>query len=473
MGSEAPPAGGAGSDALLTDTIVAIATAPGLGAVALVRMSGPQARTILRELSHDEEENWSPRTARVVKLREGSGGALLDEALVTIFTAPDSYTGEDIVEISTHGGYLTPALVVQACIRLGARQAEAGEFTRRAYLNGKLDLTQAEAVADLIHGLAPRSREVALHQLERGLADRIGELRDHLIGLSALLVQHLDFPEEDDAPTPLQEIGGRASDLVSKLEALLHTAPAGELLREGAVAVLAGRPNSGKSSLFNALLGTERAIVTEEAGTTRDALEAVVSCDGFPFRLVDTAGLRDDRTMRAEAGRVERMGIEVAVRYLHEADVVLYCLPVDTAMDLEEESFLGTLEGPVVLVRTKDDVRDKPVPCSFDAAREVRVSAQSGSGLGDLQETLAGLVFEGVVENRNEMPVVTRARHVRWLEVARGEIQDFALALKDGVPPEAASAHLKTAESALEEILGVVALDDVLDRVFRDFCIGK
>ena len=382
-GSRAP-AGPARAQAALLDTIVALATPPGMGAVALVRISGPEARAVAGALigggAGGTMAGWATRTGQLRTLRHPHGGEVLDRALVTLFRGPGSYTGEDVVEISTHGGHAIPATVVDACVAAGARHARPGEFTQRAYLNGKLDLTQAEAVADLVAASSPKARTVALHQLERGLGARIAELRGQVIGLSALLVQHIDFPEEDDAPVPLEQISAEAARVAGQIGRLLDTAPAGELLREGAVTVLAGRPNSGKSSLFNALVGTERAIVTEEAGTTRDAIEAVVSVGGFPFRLVDTAGLRS----RAE--RVERLGIEIAHRYLAGADVVLYCREAGAAMGVEESEFVNSLAPPVVLVRTKWDLAgagDAPEP------GEVAVSAKTGDGLGPLKAMVA------------------------------------------------------------------------------------
>lgn len=454
------------SDTLL-DTIVARATPPGVGAVAVVRLSGPGAREIAGGLMRCDRrrlEDWPERSSRLRALYRPGSGEALDHALVTLFRAPGSYTGEDVVEISTHGGVSIPASVVDACVALGARAARAGEFTQRAYLNGKLDLTQAEAVGDLVAAHSPRGRAVALHQLERGLGARIADLRGDVIGLSALLVQHIDFPEEDEAPTPIDAIVARAETLASKIDRLLATAPAGELLREGAVVVLAGRPNSGKSSLFNALVGNERAIVTPEAGTTRDAIEAVVSIDGFPFRLIDTAGLR------SSSNQVERLGIEIAHRYLAGADVVLYCQEAGSGMSGEEAAFIRTLSCPVVRVCTKWDL----APGGWTAeGSDVTVSVVSGQGLDALGEVLRDLVFRGVVEGRDEVPVVTRRRQADLLRKSRAEIAGFGEALANGIPAEFASAHLKTAESALEEILGVVATDDVLDRVFRDFCIGK
>jgi tRNA modification GTPase len=452
------------------DTIAAISTAPGFGAIAVVRISGPDALEIFRRVVPDAQSDPTPRYATMVEVCDPGGSGPVDRAVATYFAAPASYTGEDVIELSCHGGRLVPHLVLDACLSAGARSAEPGEFTRRAYLRGKLDLVQAEAVADLIETRSRAMHHAALVQLDRGLSERISQLREEIVRLEALLVHHIDFPEEDDAPVPLEEIAAAARAVADRMTRLLDTAPEGELLRDGALTVLAGRPNAGKSSLYNALLGQDRAIVTHEPGTTRDALEAVAQIGGFPFRLVDTAGLRDSQAL------VEQMGIEVARRYVGDADIVLYCLPADEGLRTEEASFLAEVAAPVVLVRTKADTREglnAPGAVPDGVAHEVAASALSGTGLDDLRTVLPQLAFSGLVHANAEAPVLTRRRHARAMETARNEIVEFAGALTEGMPPEVASAHLRPAETALEEILGVISVEDVLDVVFREFCVGK
>ena len=456
-------------DRLEVDTIAAVSTAPGPGAIAVIRVSGPLAGEVLSRIA-PELGPVEPRRTRLAAIRDPGTGELVDQALVVVHPGPASYTGEDLVEISGHGGWLGPALVLEACVAAGARPAEPGEFTRRSYLNGRMDLVQAEAVADLIQGRSPRARRAALGQLDRGLSERIAKLRSALIGIEALLVHYLDFPEEDDPPVPLSRIADEADEVAVRLRALIETAPEGELLREGALAVLAGRPNSGKSSLFNALLGQDRAIVTAVAGTTRDALEAMVSMGGYPFRLVDTAGLR------AADDEVERLGVDVARRYLAAADLVLFCVEGARPLDIEEQRFLAdAADRPVVVVRTKADLEDAEGSRAalLPPAGAVRVSALTGQGLADLRATLPALVYRGLVHTDPGAPVLTRARQTRAVRTALAEVDAFAKALREGVGPEVASAHLRPAETALEEVLGVVTPDDVLDRLFLDFCIGK
>ena len=472
---------------LAVDTIAALATSPGVGAIALVRMSGPEAFEVLRALTPGEDDP-APRTATLRSLTKGEGGDLLDRALVTSFPRPESYTGEDMVEISCHGGWLVPRMILDACVATGARLAEPGEFTRRAVLHGKMDLVQAEAVLDLIEGRSKAQHDAALFQVERGLSRRIGELREQLVTVEAYLAHHIDFPEEDEAPVTVDRVADAADALRDALEELLETAPEGELLREGAVTVLAGPPNSGKSSLYNALLGEERAIVTDMPGTTRDALEAVISIGGFPFRLVDTAGLRDSDD------QVEELGVEVARRYLDRADLVLFCVESQADLGSAELEFLAGLgDVPTVLLRTKVDLtpRDRvsgPLTSeglasegldddhrvnAADVRESVDLSVVDGTGLGRLKEILPELVYGGLVRTGTSVPALTRARQSEAVQKARDQVVAFIEALDEGTPVAVASALLRPAETALEELLGLISTDEILDRVFREFCIGK
>ena len=457
---------------LAVDTIAALATAAGPGAIALVRMSGPEAFQILKALTPDQDEP-APRTAGLRSITNGRSGDLLDRAIVTVFPRPDSNTGEDMVEISCHGGWLVPRLILDACVARGARLAEPGEFTRRAVLHGKMDLVQAEAVLDLIEGRSRAQHDAALFQVERGLSQRIAELREQLVTVEAYLAHHIDFPEEDEAPVSMDRVLDAAGALQEALEELLETAPEGELLREGALTVLAGPPNSGKSSLYNALLGEERAIVTDVPGTTRDALESVISVGGFPFRLVDTAGLHDSDD------RVEELGIEVARRYLERADLVLFCVESDSELGPAERDFLaGLVDVPAVLLRTKADlVPGNRVPADLPGVANVReiveVSVVDGTGLGRLKEILPELVYGGLVRTGASVPALTRARQSDAVRTARDQVVAFLEALKEGTPVAVASALLRPAETALEELLGLISTDEILDRVFREFCIGK
>jgi len=456
------------------DTIVALATPPGTSALAVIRLSGPEAFQVLARICPGVSQPPDPRKATLARAVDPVSDELLDQVVVTAYAAPGSYTGEDMVEISSHGGWVSPARILEGCTAAGARRAQEGEFTRRAYLNGKMDLLQTEAVLDLIEGRTQALHKAAVHQLERGLSGRISALREGLVELEVLLMHHLDFPEEDEPPIPVETIGQRARELEAVMEDLLETAPEGEMLREGAVTVLAGRPNSGKSSLFNALLGEERAIVTEIPGTTRDALEAVVSLGGFPFRLVDTAGLRDTEEP------VERLGIEVARRYLKSADLILFCAEAGRELESQERAFLAEVAGtPVVLVRTKGDESGVKEGSRREGeevkgvGKSLETSITTGEGLGALRDYLPTLIYGGLVRSRNEAPVLTRARHSREVRKAREEVRSFREGLESGLPAEVAATHLRPAETALEELLGVIPREEILDRLFREFCIGK
>ncbi|GIW52953.1 MAG: tRNA modification GTPase MnmE [Gemmatimonadales bacterium] len=450
---------------MLTDVIAAVATPPGRSAIALIRVSGRGCHAVAAKVL--QPFNPQPyRRARRAKAVDPRTGEILDQVLYTVFAAPASYTGEDMVEIGTHGGLLVPAGVLAALFAAGARQAAPGEFTRRAVLNGKLDLIQAEAVGDVIDAATPAQRRAALRQLDRGLSRRIEQLREQVLELEALVSYDIDFPEEDSGPVPPQRVEAAATALLEALRGLLATAADGEKLREGALVVIAGRPNAGKSSLFNALLGSERAIVTEIPGTTRDAIEAMASCGGFPFRLVDTAGLRESED------RVEKLGIEVSRRYLRAADLVLFCVEAGRDLEPEEKRFVEELGDRVLIVRTKADlvpIDELPPP----EAAELWVSALSGTGLDRLRDRLAERAFSGLAGGGDLAELVTRERHRLALERALEEVESFVRARREGIEAAVAATHLRAAVTALEELIGVVSTEDILDRVFSTFCVGK
>jgi tRNA modification GTPase len=416
---------------MLSDTIAAIATPPGRSAIALIRISGRGAHELAASvLNPFRAEPY--RSARLARVYHPQGGEVLDEVLYVVYSQPHSYTGEDLVEVTTHGGLLIPAEVLGAVLAAGARQAAPGEFTRRALLNGKMDLLQAEAVGDLTDATAPAQRRA----------------------------------EEDSGPIPPEQVDAAIETVRLRLTNLLGTAADGERLRDGAIAVIAGCPNVGKSSLFNALLGRERAIVTERPGTTRDAIEAAASCGGFPFRLIDTAGLRDSEDT------VERIGIEFSHRYLAAADLVLFCLEAGRWLSSEESEFLAALTAPVVLVRTKADL-GKPLAVPLRGERVVTVSAETGAGLAELRGVLAEVGFSKLAGQGEVEPLITRERHRAALRRALEEVEAFAAARKAGLEGAVAATHLRSAVSALEDVIGLVTTEDVLDRVFARFCVGK
>lgn len=447
----------------LDDTIVAVASAPGRGAVALVRLSGADAFSIAAK-----HLRVKPPEARVSHLCEViDGDQKLDQALVTLFPGPNSFTGDDTVEFSTHGGYLVPSTIIAALISSGARQATPGEFTRRAVLNGKLDILQAEAVGDLIDANSYAMQRTALGQLDGGLSRRLLSLRDDMIGLEALIAYDVDFPEEDDGPVSRERIDQAAKGIGISLEALLSTAPAGEVIREGAIVVIAGPPNVGKSSLFNALLGKSRAIVTEIPGTTRDALEAVIDSGKWPLRLVDTAGLRETKD------RIELLGIEVSERYLASAHVVLACAEDSRSLE-ETTSLVGrSSTAPILSVHTKIDLvsrRDELAP----SPAAVQVSAETGAGLQELLGAIDAMLDARHGEIAADLPILTRARHRKAISTASSELEQFIRSWREKkLPATVAAVHLRTAVHALEELIGAVEVEDILDRVFSSFCVGK
>lgn len=430
----------------------------------MVRLSGVNSADIAARHVHP----WpiGARVATLCSVRE-HGGAEIDSAVVTMFPAPNSYTGETVIEIAGHGGELTPALIVEQLVASGARPAEPGEFTRRAVLNGKMDLLQAEAVADLIDASSRPMRDAAVRQLDGGLSRRVLGLRSAMLEIEALIAYDIDFPEEDEGPVPRERILAAVDAARTSLEQLLATVPRGELIRAGAAVVIAGEPNVGKSSLFNALIGRSRAIVTDVPGTTRDAIEAVVDGNRWPLRLIDTAGIRD--TMDT----VERMGVELSQDHIQAAHVVLACGDSAAAMKnvLQRVGALRTAAA-VIPTWTKSDLGS--LELQLEDPTFVPVSASTGAGLRELTARIEDELSKRYDSGGADAPVVTRARHRVILNAARAELTAFREGwISSDLPATVAAVHLRSAVHSLEELIGAVDVEDVLDRVFGSFCVGK
>jgi len=450
-------------------TIAAISTPVGQGAIALLRMSGESsvdiAEKVFRSASGSVRE--LPQRVQVLGDVVDTEGNRIDQVLLTVFRAPASYTGEDTVEISSHGGILVTAAVLEALVEAGARPAEPGEFTQRAFLNGKMDLTQAEAVMDLIGARTSLALRAANRQLEGKLGLRVNLLREQLLAALAHLEAYIDFPEEGIDPDSSQSICERLIEVSTVARALIDTAEEGRILREGLIVVIAGLPNAGKSSLLNLLLGFDRAIVSNSAGTTRDTIEEMINIRGIPVRLVDTAGLRKAKE------QVEREGVCRAKREVEGADLVLHVQ--DSSLDQGSQddpvAFAGTDSAEVqrILVLNKVDLGIHP---SWEEVEGVRISCVQQRGVESLREAIfnvAGLVG---FDLGSEM-IAVNARHRDCLERACRHTEKAVELLRAGESPEFVAIDLREALDAVGSIVGKVDTEELLGELFSSFCIGK
>jgi tRNA modification GTPase len=446
-----------------SDTIVAIATPAGRGGIGVIRISGPSAHDVARTLAA-RRTPLEPRHATLIDIVRDS--TALDRAVVTFFPAPHSYTGEDVVEISAHGSPVVLQAIVDSAMRSGARLAEPGEFTFRAYLQGRMDLVQAEAVRDLVDAVTPLQARVAFDQLEGTLTAQIREIDAALFELSARLEASLDFPEEG---YHFFEPGSAADEILAvarQIDGLLVDARRGRLVREGAQVVILGRPNSGKSSLFNQLAGSGRAIVTDIPGTTRDLVTEVVDIDGMAITLVDTAGLH-----RAPVDAVEREGIARARAAEEVAHLALIVVDRSRPLNADDEALIASTTGRSrLLVANKTDL---PAGWTGDALAHDRldVSAATGDGIDALRAAIVRTLSGS--ERLHDAPAVTNARHVDLLTKARTVLLRGAEAAAAATAEEFVAADLAEARAVLEEVTGARTPDDVLREIFGKFCIGK
>lgn len=461
---------------MLQDSIAAIATPPGEGGIGIVRVSGPEALAIagriFRPAGNAEWRSGPGYRLYYGQVVDPKSGETVDEVLVGVMRAPRSYTREDVVEINGHGGIVPLRRILQLVLEGGARLAEPGEFTRRAFLNGRLDLVQAEAIVDVIRAHTGEGLRVALRQLRGELSERIGALRGVLLQVLAEMEASIDFPEEDDIPeTRVEVLIERLQDVEDGCVKLLSGADAGRIYRDGLAVAIVGKPNVGKSSLLNALLHEERAIVTDVPGTTRDVIEEQANIRGIGLRMLDTAGLRETDD------KVERIGVARTHEVAAEADLVVVVLDSASGLQEEDRRVLAMVAGKpsVVLINKIDVAPDGIDPDELRALVEapvVRAAVLVGRGLEELEETIANMVLGGLVAGRDTI-YLSNVRHKAALERARGYLVEVQGGLRLGLPMEMAVIDVRGAMDALGEITGETVGEDLLDRIFSEFCIGK
>jgi tRNA modification GTPase len=454
----------------LDDTIAAIATPLGEGGLAVIRLSGPEALAVADGCFVPAITGGKPSDAATHTVHYGRvvrGGRVVDEVLLTVMRAPRTFTREDVVEISCHGGMVAAKAVLDTVLAHGSRLAEPGEFTKRAFLNGRLDLAQAEAVADVIHARTELALAVANEQLAGKLSRRIGELRDGLMEALAHIEAHIDFPDEDIAPDTRETILRRLEQSLAFMDELLRTADEGRILRRGIRAAIVGRPNVGKSSLLNQLLGHERAIVSSIPGTTRDTIEETANIRGLPVVFIDTAGLR-------EAGdAIEQEGIRRSHESVARADLILHVLDGSEPLTEEDGRYLDRFAGKKrILVRNKTDQAQQLELPKCIAPLAVAICALNGEGVESLKDAIQQMVWGG--EIRAEMlPAMINARHQDALRRARVATERCLGALREDLALELVAADLRIAVNAVGEVVGKTATEDLLDAIFSKFCIGK
>ena len=456
---------------MLDDTIAAIATPLGEAGLAVIRLSGPQALAIAdRCFAPAGEASLKPSAATTHTLHFGHvvrDGQTVDEGLLAVMRAPRTFTREDVVEITCHGGILPAKLVLDTVLANGARLAEPGEFTRRAFLNGRIDLAQAEAVADLIHSRTELALRAANEQLAGKLSQRINTLRDEMLETLAHVEAHIDFPEEDIAPATLDQLIVRLEHGVEFMDELLRTAHEGQILRHGIRAAIIGRPNAGKSSLLNQLLGHERAIVSAIPGTTRDTIAETANIRGLPVVFIDTAGLR-------EAGdEVELEGVRRSRETLQQAEFILHVFDAAEPLTPADEQHLAEFSDKKrILVRNKTDL---PARLQFPSGLEaplVDVCCLTGQGIEPLKDAIKELVWSGEIK-AGMLQVMINSRHQDALNRARAATLLTLEALRENKTLELVALDLRIAVNAVGEIVGQTTTDDLLDLIFSQFCIGK
>ncbi|HSU27920.1 MAG TPA: tRNA uridine-5-carboxymethylaminomethyl(34) synthesis GTPase MnmE [Chitinophagaceae bacterium] len=451
------------------DTIVALSTPPGVGAIAVIRLSGKKAITIVNQLFHSKDlSTQATHTLHVGMLKDGE--ETIDEVVVSLFKGPHSYTGEDVVEISCHGSPYVQQQIIKACIERGPRLAKAGEFTQRAFLNGRLDLAQAEAVSDLIASNTEASRRTALQTIRGGFSGALKELRERLIQFSALIELELDFSQEDVEFADRKKFYDLINELTDSTRILIDSFRLGNVIRKGVSVAIIGKPNTGKSTLLNALLNEDRAIVSEIPGTTRDTIEEVINIDGILFRLIDTAGIRQHTS-----DLIESAGMERSLEKMKQADLVLFLFDVKDPMQeiIKKRKELDSQQlNYLVLMNKIDEAGSDAVQKKFaNSDKLIFISAKKQLHLDTLKKRMVDSVLAGTIDAENT--IVTNARHYHALVEVEKSLNDIKAGLDKKLSGDLLSADIRKCLHFLGEITGEITNEDQLDYIFSKFCIGK
>lgn len=456
------------------DTITSISTPMGEGAIGIVRLSGPQAVEIADKLYKGKHllNDVPSHTINYGHIIDPESKEVVEEVMVSVLRAPKTFTREDIIEINCHGGILTINRVLELTMTYGARMAEPGEFTKRAFLNGRIDLSQAEAVMDFIRSKTDRASKVAMNQIEGRLSDLIKKQRQSILEILAQVEVNIDYPEYDDVEDATTEfLLEQSKEIKQEINRLLDTGAQGKIMREGLSTVIVGKPNVGKSSMLNNLIQDNKAIVTEVAGTTRDVLEEYVNVRGVPLRLVDTAGIRETEDI------VEKIGVERSRKALSQADLILFVLNNNEALTQEDYTLYEVVKNEDVIVivnkmdleqnidinEVKDMIGDMPL---------IQTSMLKQEGIDELEIQIRDLFFGGEVQNQ-DMTYVSNSRHISLLKQARQTIQDAIDTAESGVPMDMVQIDLTRTWEILGEIIGETASDELIDQLFSQFCLGK
>lgn len=460
---------------MIEDTIAAISTPPGTGGIGIIRLSGKDVFSIVNPIFKGKK-NQDLSTLRSHSIHYGhiidkETSKAIDEVLVMVMKAPNTYTKEDIIEINCHGGIVSVRKVLEQVLRMGARLAEPGEFTKRAFLNGRIDLSQAEAVIDIIEAKTDMSLSTAMDQLEGSLSHRIGELREELIEMMAHIEAAIDYPEYDIEELGYDRVRKRIEDIRAKIHRLLDTADSGKILREGVKTAIVGKPNVGKSSLLNALLREQRAIVTNIPGTTRDVLEEYINISGIPFKLIDTAGIRETEDV------VEQIGVSRSKDIIESADLIIMILDLSTTLTEEDKYIMDLIEDKKKLVLlNKTDLPAKldkeEIYNRFSQSEILEISAKNKKDVEKLEETLKEMFMSGKI-NMEDSVMITNLRHKDALIKADDSLKDALSTIDMGMPEDCLSIDLTNAYKYLGEITGESVQDDLIKKIFSQFCLGK